>query len=147
MKALFILAIAGSALLAQTPPPAKTAPKTAAPAAEEGSRPCHENGHARRAAPQPAAQSCGVVAPERRRLFRAKFVTTKGDFVVEVHREWAPIGADRFYNLVRNRFFTNAAFFRVVPNFIVQFGLNADPAVNKAWENAKIRGRSGDPRQ
>jgi len=71
-------------------------------------------------------------------VFKAQFTTTKGDFVVEVHRDWAPLGADRFYNLVRNGFFTNAAFFRVVKGFVVQFGLSANPAVNKAWESAKI---------
>ena len=48
---------------------------------------------------------------------KPQFTTTKGDFVVEVHRDWAPLGADRFYNLVKNGFFTNAAFFRVVPGF------------------------------
>jgi peptidyl-prolyl cis-trans isomerase A (cyclophilin A) len=72
-------------------------------------------------------------------VFKAGFSTTAGDFVVEVHRDWAPLGADRFYNLVRNGYFSNAAFFRVVPGFVVQFGLSADPAVNKVWENAKIQ--------
>jgi peptidyl-prolyl cis-trans isomerase A (cyclophilin A) len=71
--------------------------------------------------------------------FKVKFTTTAGDFLVEVHRDWAPLGADRFYNLVRHGFFTNASFFRVVPNFVVQFGLNADPAINKAWADAKIQ--------
>jgi peptidyl-prolyl cis-trans isomerase A (cyclophilin A) len=71
--------------------------------------------------------------------FKVRFTTTAGDFVVEVHRDWAPLGADRFYNLVRHGFFTNASFFRVVPNFVVQFGLNADPAINKAWADAKIQ--------
>jgi peptidyl-prolyl cis-trans isomerase A (cyclophilin A) len=75
-------------------------------------------------------------APE---VFKAQFTTTKGDFVIEVHRDWAPIGADRFYNLVKNGFFTNAAFFRVIPGFMVQFGLNANPAVSKAWENANLK--------
>ena len=70
--------------------------------------------------------------------FKAEFVTTKGNFVVEVHRDWAPLGADRFYNLVRAGFFTNAAFFRVVPNFMVQFGLNASGEVNGAWRNANL---------
>src|SRR5580692_3932624 len=50
-------------------------------------------------------------------VFKAKFTTSAGDFVVEVHRDWAPLGADRFYNLVRNGYFTNASFFRVVPGF------------------------------
>ena len=71
--------------------------------------------------------------------FKVKFTTSAGDFVVEVHKDWAPLGADRFYNLVRRGFFTNASFFRVVPGFVVQFGLNADPAVNKVWEQAKIQ--------
>lgn len=70
--------------------------------------------------------------------FKARFTTSAGDFVVEIHRDWAPLGADRFYNLVRRGFFTNASFFRVVPGFVVQFGLNADPAINKVWEEAKI---------
>ena len=72
-------------------------------------------------------------------LFRVKFTTTKGDFVVEVHRAWAPLGADRFYNLVVNKFFDDAAFFRYVPNFIVQFGLPASPAIGKVWQSANIK--------
>jgi len=71
--------------------------------------------------------------------FKVSFSTTCGDFVVLVHRDWAPLGADRFYNLVRNGYFTNAAFFRVIPNFVAQFGLNANPAVNKVWRDAKIQ--------
>jgi peptidyl-prolyl cis-trans isomerase A (cyclophilin A) len=74
--------------------------------------------------------------------FKALFNTTRGDFTVEVHRAWAPLGADRFFNLVANGFFTNAAFFRVVVTprpFIVQFGLNASPALNKVWKDANIK--------
>src|SRR6202050_1477229 len=72
-------------------------------------------------------------------VFDAKFSTTKGDFVVRVNREWAPIGADRFYNLVRAGYYEDASFFRVIPGFVVQFGLGADPTVNKAWRDAKIK--------
>jgi peptidyl-prolyl cis-trans isomerase A (cyclophilin A) len=72
-------------------------------------------------------------------VFKAQFSTTAGDFTVEVHREWAPRGVDRFYNLVHSGYFTNAAFFRVVPGFVVQFGLSADPAVNKVWDHATIQ--------
>lgn len=72
-------------------------------------------------------------------VYEVTFVTTKGDFVVQVTRAWAPIGADRFYNLVKHGFFTNVAFFRVVPDFVVQFGLTGDPAVNAAWEKAAIK--------
>jgi len=75
--------------------------------------------------------------------YQVKFTTTKGDFVVEVTRAWAPLGADRFYNLVKHGFFTDAAFFRNLSGFMVQFGLNADPAVNKAWQNANIKDDPG----
>lgn len=71
--------------------------------------------------------------------FEAKFETTKGDFVIEVTRAWAPLGADRFYNLVKYHFYDGASFFRVVPGFVVQFGLTGNPAVNKAWNNANIK--------
>lgn len=72
-------------------------------------------------------------------VYDVKFETTRGDFVVQITRAWAPIGADRFYNLVKHGYFTGAAFFRVVPGFIVQFGLSSDPAVNRAWRNANIK--------
>jgi len=71
--------------------------------------------------------------------FKAKFTTTKGDFVVQVTRAWSPLGADRFYNLVKNGFFTNVYFFRVVPGFVVQFGINGDPKIAAAWANANIQ--------
>jgi peptidyl-prolyl cis-trans isomerase A (cyclophilin A) len=70
--------------------------------------------------------------------YRVRFLTTKGPFVVEVHRAWAPLGADRFYNLVKYGFYTDASFFRVLPGFVVQFGISAKPAISKAWTNAKI---------
>ena len=72
-------------------------------------------------------------------LFKVNFTTTKGEFVVEVHRAWAPIGADRFYNLVKNGFFTDMAFFRYVPGFIVQFGISPDPKIARVWYNARIK--------
>jgi len=71
--------------------------------------------------------------------FSVDFTTSKGIFTVKVTRAWAPLGADRFYNLVKYGFFSEAAFFRVVPNFIIQFGLSADPAVNRVWSSAKIK--------
>ena len=75
-------------------------------------------------------------APEH---FRVRFETTKGPFVVEVTRAWAPRGADRFYNLVRAGYYDDVAFFRVIENFMVQFGINGDPAVNRAWRQAQIQ--------
>ncbi|HTW66314.1 MAG TPA: peptidylprolyl isomerase [Bryobacteraceae bacterium] len=117
MKFLWTSILLSSALLAQTP----------------SKRPTHHTG-VRPSLLNPA--SLHARAPE---LFRAQFTTTKGDFIVEVHRDWAPLGADRFYNLVKYGFFTNAAFFRVLPGFVAQFGLSANPAINKAWEHASIK--------
>ncbi len=71
--------------------------------------------------------------------YKVKFETSKGVFVVEVHRDWAPLGADRFYNLVKNGFYDDVRFFRVVPKFMVQFGIHGTPAVGTAWENARIK--------
>ncbi|MEF3280824.1 MAG: peptidylprolyl isomerase [Elusimicrobiota bacterium] len=70
--------------------------------------------------------------------FKVRFTTTKGVFVVEVKREWAPKGVDRFYNLVKNGFYNDAAFFRVIPDFVAQFGINPDPKVSEKWLNATI---------
>jgi peptidyl-prolyl cis-trans isomerase A (cyclophilin A) len=71
--------------------------------------------------------------------FNVKFQTTAGDFVVQVTRSWAPLAADRFYNLVKHGFYDEAAFFRVIPGFVVQFGLSADPAVNNVWRKSNFK--------
>ena len=71
-------------------------------------------------------------------LFQAKFTSTKGEFVIEVHRDWAPNAADRFYNLVKGGFFDDTRFFRVVDGFMVQFGISGDPAVASKWNSANI---------
>lgn len=65
--------------------------------------------------------------------FRVRFETTKGSFTVLCRREWAPRGVDRFYNLVQMGYFEDVAFFRAVKNFVVQFGIHGDPAVNSKW--------------
>jgi peptidyl-prolyl cis-trans isomerase A (cyclophilin A) len=70
--------------------------------------------------------------------FKAKFVTTQGDFIVDVTRAWSPNGVDRFYNLVKHGFFDGIKFFRVVPNFVVQFGIHGDPSLATKWLDAKI---------
>ncbi len=71
--------------------------------------------------------------------YAAKFTTTKGAFVVTVHRAWAPRGADRFYNLVKNGFYDGNRLFRVLPGFVVQWGISGDPRVSKAWLNANLK--------
>jgi peptidyl-prolyl cis-trans isomerase A (cyclophilin A) len=75
--------------------------------------------------------------------YKARFTTTKGDFVIAVTRAWAPLGADRFYNLVKGGFYDNVRFFRVVAGFMAQFGIHGDPAVMSQWKDASI---SDDPR-
>lgn len=71
-------------------------------------------------------------------LYTVTLKTTKGTFTIGVHRTWAPLAADRFYNLVKAHFFDGVEFFRVVPNFVVQFGISPFPSVSKAWEHATI---------
>ncbi len=70
--------------------------------------------------------------------FMARFDTNKGAFVIAVERKLSPHGADRFYNLVRNGYFDGNKFFRVLPGFIVQWGMNGDPAINKIWSESRI---------
>jgi peptidyl-prolyl cis-trans isomerase A (cyclophilin A) len=72
-------------------------------------------------------------------VYRIDVDTSKGPFVIEVHRDWAPNGADRFYNLVKNGFYDNARFFRVIEGFMVQFGVNGDPKVSAVWKEARIK--------
>ncbi len=71
--------------------------------------------------------------------YKVKFDTSKGTFVVEVHRDWAPNGADRFYNLVKNGYYNDTRFFRVISDFMVQFGINGDPKLNRVWRDANIK--------
>jgi peptidyl-prolyl cis-trans isomerase A (cyclophilin A) len=97
-------------------------------------------------APTPSAAPVdpALLKPEAAKLtapakFKVKFTTTKGDFVVEVTRAWAPMGADRFYNLAKLGFFTDVGFFRVVPDFVVQFGIHGNPQVAAAWKAAMLQ--------
>jgi len=115
MKALIVLLVSGTVMLAQTPAPSQKAPA--------------EN-------PLLHPATLKAKAPDE---FKVKFATTHGDFVVAVHRAWSPLGADRFYNLVKNHFFNDAAFFRYVPGFIVQFGIPAKPEIAAVWQNANIQ--------
>jgi peptidyl-prolyl cis-trans isomerase A (cyclophilin A) len=122
MRALLPILIGAATLLAQTPPAAKAPTKAPSPSA----------------APSPRLLNPALAKAKAPDLFRVKFTTTKGDFVVEVSRDSAPLGADRFYNLVRIGFFTNVSFYRVVPGALIQFGAPPSPAVAKAWAVAPI---------
>jgi peptidyl-prolyl cis-trans isomerase A (cyclophilin A) len=89
------------------------------------------------------SQSANLAAPaalteQAPATYKARFETTKGTFVVQVTRAWAPQGADRFYNLVKNGFYDNVRFFRVISGFMVQFGIHGDPAMMGRWRDATI---------
>ncbi len=71
-------------------------------------------------------------------VYKVRFQTTKGDFILEVQRAWAPVGADRFYNLVKMGYFDEIAFFRAISGFMVQFGIHGSPEVSAQWRNANI---------
>ena len=71
--------------------------------------------------------------------YKVTFDTSKGPFVIEVNRAWAPNGADRFYNLVKNGFYNDARFFRVISGFMVQFGIHGDPKVSAPWRGAQLK--------
>lgn len=115
MKTLLIFILAGGAALAQTDT------KKAAPAA-----------------PAPSLLNPASMRAKAPEMFKVKMTTTKGDVIIQVHRGWAPLGVDRFYNLIRGGFFKDAAFFRIVPGFVAQFGIPARPDVGAAWEKARI---------
>jgi peptidyl-prolyl cis-trans isomerase A (cyclophilin A) len=89
--------------------------------------------------PNPALRNPALANETAPDVFRAKFVTTKGDFVIEVTRSWAPNGADRFYNLVKIGFYNNAYFFRVLTGFVAQWGLNGVPGIDSAWQSKTIQ--------
>jgi peptidyl-prolyl cis-trans isomerase A (cyclophilin A) len=131
MKQIFLTVLLPCALLAQAPAPKQAAPAAKAPAPAAKAAP--------KAAPTPSALlnpgSLKAKAPES---FKVRFTTTKGDFIVQATRAWAPLGVDRFYNLVKAGFFTDAAFFRVVPGFVAQFGISPRPDVARAWYDARI---------
>jgi len=84
----------------------------------------------------PSAPELNEQAPA---MYRARFETSAGDFVIQVHRDWAPIGADRFYNLVKNGYYDGDRFFRVISGFMAQFGMNGDPLVTAQWRVATLQ--------
>ena len=130
MKTSAVLALACLALCAaaHASPIKKNAAK---PAPAEAAGPELPSRSAKLSSPAAANET----APE---TFKVRLATTKGDMILEIHRSWAPNGADRFYNLVKIGFFDGVEFFRVVDNFMAQVGIHGDPAVAAKWRDAKI---------
>ena len=132
MAMTMVAAVAGVASAGQA--------KKASPPTESGRRSGQARGAASAANPNKAKlrtpSALNEKAPD---TYLAKFDTSKGVFVIEVHRDWAPLGADRFYNLVKNGFYDDVRFFRVLDNFMAQFGINGDPAIMAAWRGANLR--------
>ena len=129
---LFCAVAPGTGLRAQEAPA-----KTPTPPKTSGTAPAHKAAPAspyERALLRPALLTAKAPA-----TYQVKFTTTKGDFTISVTRAWAPLGADRFYNLVRHHFYDNTSFFRALKGFVVQWGISAYPPVTAAWEHAPIK--------
>jgi len=124
MRRILPLLLIGAALAAacEQKPTEVGAPPSDAKAVEKGF-------------PTPDDPAARQRAPD---VFRVRFTTSKGDFVIEARRAWAPIGTDRFYNLVRLGWYDDVRIFRVDPRFVVQFGMSGDPERSKEWMDANI---------
>jgi peptidyl-prolyl cis-trans isomerase A (cyclophilin A) len=146
---MLVASVPAGAQSSSTPKPSADQPAAAKPAAQKpttqkptGSKPAGAKpGTAKPAAAKPASAALRTPAKLTEpapATFKVNFDTTAGPFVVEVTRAWAPKGADRFYNLVKHGYYNENRFFRVVPGFIVQFGLYGDPKVQAFWRDANI---------
>lgn len=137
MRSLATLAV--SALLAACGSKPPESPPAAAPAAVPAPAAAPAP-----AAPTPASASAALADPSKANeqapaTFKVKVTTTKGPFIIEAYRDWAPLGVDRFYNLVKVGYFNDLAFFRAVEGFMVQFGIHGDPKISAAWREARIQ--------
>lgn len=140
MKTSWIVACVLAAALAAAPVVADEPSKAPAPAPA----PAPAKAAAKAANKQAAGSKAllgepSVLTARAPDVFNAKFETTRGTITFEVTRAWSPNGADRFYNLVKNGFFDGVKFFRVVPNFVVQFGIHGDPALAGKWLRSTIQ--------
>ncbi len=137
--------------LAAKAPAAEATAKPAAPAKAAAAAAVQPTAAPKAKPSAPAAKPAPSAPPTAARLltpakateeapdtFKVKFETTKGVFIVQIHRAWAPTGVDRFYNLVKVGFFSDVAFFRVIAGFMAQFGIHGDPKVSTAWRSARI---------
>jgi len=138
----FAILIAAGIFSAAIPASAQTG--TAAPAKPKSST--AQKTTPAKTAPSPAAKTYdrallrpALLKDKAPETYQVKFETSKGDFTVSVIRAWAPLGADRFYDLAKHHFFDNESFFRVLKGFVAQFGISAYPPVNAVWEKATIK--------
>ncbi|BDC51233.1 hypothetical protein F183_A35490 [Bryobacterales bacterium F-183] len=157
MKTFLIAAVAAASVVqAQTPAtkapaaPATKVPATKAPATGATKAPATKAPAAAKppvaAKPKPAVapakvgnlMSPGTLNAQAPESYKVKFTTPKGDVLIQVTRAWSPLGADRFYNLVRAGFFNDAYFFRIVPGFVTQFGIHSNPQISKVWRAANL---------
>lgn len=132
-----MLACASHAAAQAPPSQAPTQPKSSA--APKSTAAAHSGTPAPRSSYDRTLLRPALLKEKAPDTYQVKFTTTRGDFVVTVTRAWAPLGADRFYNLVKHHFFDNTSFFRVVPGFVVQFGISAYAPVSAAWTKATIK--------
>ncbi len=129
----FIVSVLSAAAVAQSQAPAATPAPAKTKSATTTSKPATASTYDR------ALLKPTLLKDQAPATYQVKFDTTRGAFTITVTRAWAPLGADRFYNLVKHHYFDNAHFFRVVPGFVAQFGLSAYPPVTAAWEKATIK--------
>jgi Peptidyl-prolyl cis-trans isomerase (rotamase) - cyclophilin family len=87
---------------------------------------------------KPSLDKPQSLSESARDVYRARFATSKGDFVIEIHRDWAPLGADRFFNLVKYGYYNDTRFFRVVRGFMAQIGIHGKPDLNAIWREQRI---------
>jgi peptidyl-prolyl cis-trans isomerase A (cyclophilin A) len=131
----FLTATAGRAQTSTTAPAKKPATPSKAPPSKAPAA----KAPAKAPAFDPSLLHPATLRAKAPAEYEVRFVTTAGEFGIKVTRAWAPNGADRFYNLVNHHFYDGAAFFRVLPGFMAQFGLSAHPEVSRAWEQANIK--------
>lgn len=136
----FVLAgIIGIGAKASAQAPAQSAAKPQSGAAAKAGTQAKSGATAARSPYDRALLQPSLLKTRAPASYQVKFTTTRGEFVVTVTRAWAPVGADRFYNLVKHHYYDNASFFRVVPEFVVQFGISAYPPISAAWKDTNIK--------
>jgi peptidyl-prolyl cis-trans isomerase A (cyclophilin A) len=127
---------------AKPPEPPKEAPPAEPEKKEPEAAKAPEEAKPKPVAKAPAKKSLmnpSALKEQAPAIYKVKFATSKGDILIEVDRSWAPLGADRFYNLVKNGFYDGCKFFRIVNNFIVQVGMHPDPKVSRVWQDANFK--------